>query len=207
MDGEFRVQLKEYKADKIVEAFIEYYGDNLAQAYSKSAYRNSGNVSQDDLCAGYQTKDSLFLVYNREGNSLKVYVEPVNKKDVNHMRELINRYFKGVTEMLDKKKIKWSKPQATITLEECPLTGVYKTKRDALRQIFEDQREKLFFLPISTILAIGLTVYLNITDKGDAIKDAGKAVTSTLESAIVFLILFLVQWLSSSNKRAFIFKI
>ena len=33
MDGEFRVQLKEYKADKIVEAFIEYYGDNLAQAF------------------------------------------------------------------------------------------------------------------------------------------------------------------------------
>jgi hypothetical protein len=100
MDGEFRVRLKNYNTDKIVEAFIEYYGDNLAQAYAKSAHQDSGNVSQDELCAGYQTKDSLFLVYNREGNSLKVYVEPVNKKDVNHMRELINRYFKGVTEIV-----------------------------------------------------------------------------------------------------------
>jgi hypothetical protein len=89
MDGEFRVQLKEYNTEKIVKAFIEYYGDNLAQAYAKSAYQDSGDVSQNDLCAGYQTNDSLFLVYNREGNFLKVYVEPANKKDVNHMRELV----------------------------------------------------------------------------------------------------------------------
>jgi hypothetical protein len=109
--------------------------------------------------------------------------------------------------LLDKKKMKWSKPQATITLEECPLTGVYKTKKDVLRQTFEDQREKLFFLPIGTALAIGATVYLNIADKGDAIKDAKKAVISTLESFIVFVILFLFQWLISSNKRAFTFKI
>lgn len=207
MDGEFRVQLKNYDAERIIEAFIESYGDNLAQAYARSAYQDSGNVSQDDLCAGYQTNDSLFLVYNREGNSLKVYVEPVNKKDVNHMRELINRYFDGVTKMLDRKKIKWSKPQATITLEECPLTGEYKTKKDALRQIFEDQREKLFILPIGTMLAIGITVYLNITDSGDALTDAKKAVISTLESVIVFLLLFVLQWLVGSNKRAFTFKI
>jgi len=207
MDGEFRVQLKNYDAAKVVGAFIESYGDNLAQAYAKSAYHHSGNVSPDDLCAGYQTNDSLFLVYNREGNFLKVYVEPVNKKDVNHMRELINRYFNGVTKMLDGKKIKWSKPQATITLEECPLTGVYKTKKDALRQIFEDQREKLFLLPIGTILAIGITVYANITDKGDALADAKKAVSSTLESVIVFVVLFFVQFLFGSDKRAFTFKI
>ncbi len=80
MDGEFRVELKEYDADRIVEAFIEYYGNKLDQAYENCAFQYSGNVLQDDLCAGYQTNDSLFLVYNREGNSLKVYVEPVNKK-------------------------------------------------------------------------------------------------------------------------------
>ncbi len=123
------------------------------------------------------------------------------------MRELINRYFKGVTEMLDKKKIKWSKPQATITLEECPLTGVFNTRKDVLMQIFEDQRKKLFLLPVGSVLAIGLTVYFNISDKIDAIKDAKKAVTSTLESLIVFILLFLIQWLAGSNKRAFAFKI
>jgi hypothetical protein len=56
-------------------------------------------------------------------------------------------------------------------------------------------------------LAIGATAYLNITDRRDAIKDVEKAVTSTLEAFIVFVILFVLQWLFSSSKRAFTFKI
>lgn len=91
MEGEFRIQLKNYDPHKIVQAFEEYYGDNLDKAYEKSAYYGSGDVKRSDICAGYQTNDSLFLVYNREGNYLRVYVEPTNNRDINLMKELINR--------------------------------------------------------------------------------------------------------------------
>ncbi|HWB91940.1 MAG TPA: hypothetical protein VG605_08815 [Puia sp.] len=207
MDGEFRIQLKNYDSHKIIEAFIEYYGDHLDQAYNKSAYYRTGDVKRSDICAGYQTSDSLFLVYNREGNYLKVYVEPSNKKDINLMKELINRYFKSVTQMLDNKHIKWHKPQATITLEECPLPGIYKTKKEALKEIFEDQREKVVFTPIGTFLAIFIARYLSIMDKIDAGKDAEKALTSTLEALIVVLLLIVCQVFLVSTKRVFTFKI
>jgi len=207
MVGEFRVRLTVYDIDKIVQAFKEYYGDNLTQAYGRSAYQTSGDVKQADLCAGYQTNDSLFLVYNREGNYLKVYVEPANKKDLNHMKELINRYFKGVTEMLDKKKIKWSKPQATITLEDCPLTGDYKTKVERLKEVFENQREKMFLAPIGMVAATATTAYFNIIDKNDASKDAGKALTSSLEALFGFILLIVLKVVFTPGKRVFTFKI
>jgi muramoyltetrapeptide carboxypeptidase LdcA involved in peptidoglycan recycling len=123
------------------------------------------------------------------------------------MKELVNRYFKGVVEMLDKKGIKWSNPQATITLEECPLPGIYRTKMQALKEIFEDQREKMIFTPIGTFLAIFIARYLSIMDTIDAAKDAKKAVTSTLEALIVVILLIGCQVLLVSRKRAFTFKI
>jgi hypothetical protein len=207
MDGEFRVWLKEYNIEEITKVFIESYGNNLVQAFAKSEYQKNSAVTLDDFCAGYHTKDSLFLVYNREGNFLKVYVEPANKKDLNHMRDLINRYFKGVTDMLDKKDITWSKPQATITLEECPLTGVYKKKSEYLKDIFDNQREKLFIVPLGTVLATCTLVHFNITSSADAGKDWEKAVTSTLEAFFAFVFLLLGQWILTVNKRAFTFKI
>ncbi len=75
------------------------------------------------------------------------------------MKELINRFFKGVTEILDKNKIGWSKPQATITLEDCPLTGGYKTKTETLKEVFENQREKMFLAPIGMLAATATTTY------------------------------------------------
>jgi hypothetical protein len=206
MDGEFRVQLKSYDAAQLIQAFKEYYGDNLTNAYDKSAYKVSGYVKQTDFCSGYQTNDSLFMVYNREGNALKIYVESFNQQDLNNLKNTINRYFKSITEMLDDKEIKWSKPQATILVEKSPLTGVVKTKKDYLKETFENQREKLFFLPISTVLAAGLAFYWNIADKGDTTKDVKKAVISTLEAIIGFVLLFLVQLLFVRNKREFTFK-
>ena len=207
MDGEFRVKLKEYDTAIIIQIFVEHYGDKLAQAYAKSAYRKTGTLGQDDFCAGFQTSDSLFLVYNREGNDLKVYVEPTNKKDINLMKELVNRFFKGVTEMLDKKKIGWSKPQATITLEDCPLTGGYKTRMEILKEVFENQREKMFLAPIGMLAATAVTAYINIIDKIDASKDAGKAVTSAVEALFGFILLVILKVLLTPNKRAFTFKI
>jgi hypothetical protein len=207
MDGEFRVRLKKYDSKKIIQAFGEYYVSDLAHVYARSAYNINAVVNLADFCAGYQTNDSLFLVYNREGNYLKLYVEPANKKDLTQMKELINRYFKGVTEMLDNKKIKWSKPQATITLEESPLTGHFKTKRETLWEIFENQREKMFLAPLGMVTATAATMYFNIVDKNDAGKDVGKAVTSGLEALFGFIVLVILKVLFTPGKRAFAFKI
>jgi hypothetical protein len=207
MDGEFRVEIKDYDATKIIQAFEDHYGDKLAQAYSKSAYQSSGTLGQVDFCAGFQTNDSLFLVYNREGDDMKVYVEPYNKKDINLMKELVNRYFKKITKTLDKKKIKWSKPQATITLEGCPLPGVYKTRKEALKEILQDQKEKVLFSPIGSFLAVGVARYLSIMKEDDITKEVEKIVTSGLEALIVVILMITSQTLIVSNKRAFTFKI
>jgi hypothetical protein len=207
MDAEFRVELKDYDPTRIIPAFIEHYGDKLAQAYSKSAYQSTGALGQDDFCAGYQTSDSLFLVYNREGNDLKVYIEPTNKKDINLMKELVNRYFKKITRTLDENDIIWFKPQATITLEECPLTGIYKTKMEAFKDIWLDQREKVLFTPIGAFLAVGGARYLSIMGTDDASKEVEKIVTSSLEALAVVALMVLFQILIVSGKRAFTFKI
>jgi hypothetical protein len=207
MDGEFRVEIKAYDATKIVQAFVEHYGNKLAEVYSKSAYQSTGTLGPDDFCAGYQTNDSLFLVYNREGNDLKVYIEPANKRDINLMKTFVNRYFKGITDMLDKKTIKWSKPQATITLEGCPLTGVYTTKAEAFKEILRDQKEKVLFTPIGAFLAVGGARYLSIMEKGDVSKEVEKIVTSGLEALVVVALMVVFQVLIVSNKRAFTFKI
>jgi hypothetical protein len=207
MDGEFRVEIKKYDATKIVGAFTDHYTNKLAEAYAKSAYSRTGTLSIDDFCAGYQTKDSLFLVYNREGDELKIYIEPSNTRDINFMKLLLNRYFKQITVMLDKNKIKWSDPQAVITLEECPLPGLYTTKAEAFKEILKDQREKVFFTPIGALLAIGGARYLSIMEAGDVGKELGKIVTSTLEALSVVLLMILLQVLFVSRKRAFSFKI
>jgi|SRR6185312_8543411 len=207
MDGEFRVEIKDYDAATIIQAFVEDYGSKLTQTYGKSAYQSSGTLGQDDFCAGYQTNDALFLVYNREGDDLKVYVEPTNKKDINLMKELVNRYFSKITKTLDKKKIKWSKPQATITLEGCPLTGVYKTRVEALKEIWRDQKEKVLFTPIGAFVAVGAARYLSIMQKDDIAKEVEKIVTSALEALVVVALMVVIQVLIVSNKRAFTFKI
>ncbi len=206
MDGEFKVQLKHYDPVQIVRIFTEYYGDRLQDAYSKSAYRKSGILKKNDFCAGYQTNDSLFLVYNREGNTLKIYVEPVNQQDLNNLKDTINKYFKGVTEMLDDESIKWSKPQANILVEKCPLTGTVKTRWDQVKEIFENQREKLFLVPIGSVLASFLAIHWSILEKSEGAKDLKKAVISTLEAYIGLVLLLLVQLLFTGNKRQFTFK-
>ena len=123
------------------------------------------------------------------------------------MKDLLNRYFSEITLMLEDEKIAWNKPQASITLEECPVSGTYKSKLDNFKELIEDQRETLFYLPIGTVAAAILAIYLNIASREDAGKDLRKAVISTLEAVIVFLLLVLSRVLLSKSKRAFTFKI
>ncbi|HVU95462.1 MAG TPA: hypothetical protein VHE34_09565 [Puia sp.] len=138
---------------------------------------------------------------------MKVYVETLNQQDLNNLKNTLNEYFKNITEMLDRKRIKWSKPQATIRLENCPLTGFVKTRKLYLKGIIEDQREKLFIVPIGSLLASFLAIHWNILEKDEASKDLKKAVISTLEAYIGLLILLLIGLIFVGNKREFTFKI
>jgi len=207
MDGEFKVELKDYNAAKIIGSFKEYYGNRLAEAYARSKYQLSGLIKEEGFCAGHHTHDSLFLVYNREGTWLKVYVETVNRQDINNLKNIINSYFKIITKMLDKKKIKWLNPQATIRVQNIPLPGVFQTRKKYLKQIFEDQREKLFLVPIGSVLASFLAIHWNILDKVESSSDLKKTVSSTLEAYIGLILLFLIKLLWVGNNREFSFKI
>src|SRR5215813_11544280 len=129
MDGEFKVQLKKCNQATITKLFNDKYQNKLRDAYFKSAHKDSGTMKEKDFCAGYHNNDSLFLVYTLEANILKIYVETVNKKDLNLMKNTINMYFQQVIGILNETGQKWSNPQATISLENCPFYGSVKTRR------------------------------------------------------------------------------
>jgi len=205
MDGEFKVVLKEYDQAELVKAFKEDFNDNFSAAFEKSAYKTSGALQLTDFCAGYLTRDSLFLVYNREGDIMKVYVETPNARDLNNLKNTINKYFGGITKMLDKRKMKWSSPEATITLENLPLYGFIKTWKDKLKDLIRDQKEKLFIVPFGSLFAVYLAIHWNFVRSDDASKDLKKAVISTLEAYLGFLILVCIQLFFAGKKRKFTF--
>lgn len=205
MDGEFKVLLKKYDQAQLVTAFNENFTNNFTQAYEKSAYQASGILKQSDFCTGYITKNSLFLVYNREGDTMKIYVEIYNLKDVGKLKTDINSYFESITRMLDRKKIKWERPQATITLENYELYGVMKTRKERIMEIFKEQREKLFLVPIGSFAVSFAFIHWHVLEKDDGAKDLLKAVSATAEAYVGLLLLLIVQFLFEIRKRNFIF--
>ena len=205
MYGEFRVKLASFDQVTVTKIFTDAYQNKLPGAYARSAYKNGTSVSVSDFCAGYHTNDSLFLVYMMESDRLKVYVETANKKDLALMKATINRYFEQVTDLFKKHELQWSKPEATITLEECPVYGFVKTKKDRFKDIWESQKEKLFITPIASLTASYLALKINILPADDLVKDMKKAVILTAEAYIGVIIGLIIGVLLTANKKAFTF--
>lgn len=199
------MKLSRFDQARVTKIFNDAYQNKLPGAFGRSAYKSGTLVSENEFCSGYHTNDSLFLVYMMESDRLKIYVETVNKKDLNVMKITINRYFDQVTDLLKANGLKWSKPEATITLEECPVFGFIQTKKERLNEMWLDQKEKLFIAPIASLLASYLALKVNILPADDIIKDMKKAVILTTESYIGVIIGFIVAVLLIGNKKVFTF--
>jgi len=205
MNGEFRVKLTDFDQEKVTKIFTDAYQNKLPGAFARSAYKSGTLVSESEFCAGYHTNDSLFLVYMMESDRLKVYVETINKKDLVLMKSTVNRYFEQVTDLFKKHGLRWSKPEVTITLEECPVYGFVKTRKDRFLEIWQGQKEKLFIAPIASLAASYVALKVNILPADDLVKDMKKAVILTAEAYIGILIGFIIGVVLTANKKVFTF--
>ncbi len=207
MDGEFKVQLKQYNQDVITKLFKTAYQDKLKAAYAKSAYRDSTIFSETDFCAGSFANGTLLLVYTLEADNLKFYVETENKEDIKVMKKAINDYFRQATRILSKNNIKWSHPEATITLDKCPFFGTVKTLRKRVTEVFDKEWQKLIIAPIASVLSSYVAIQFNILKADDSIQDIKKAVTLTFEAYIGLVMVLSVQVLFRGKRNEFTFNI
>lgn len=210
MDGEIRLKLRGFDQEKVTKIFTNAYPNNLASAYARSAYdriarEGEKTLTSNDFCAGYHTNDSLFLVYWMEADVLKVYVETVNNKDMVLMKATINRYFQQITRLFDNQGMNWSKPEATITLEDCPFYGFVKTRKERFAEIWKAQKEKLFVTPIASLLASYFALKVNILPGDDLLKDMKKAVILTAEAYIGIILVLFFEVILKSSKKVFTF--
>ncbi|HEY4151091.1 MAG TPA: hypothetical protein VGM41_19265, partial [Chitinophagaceae bacterium] len=150
---------------------------------------------------------TLLLVYTLEADNLKFYVETENKEDIQVMKKAINDYFSQATRILRKNKIKWSHPEATITLEKCPFLGTVKTLRKRITEVFDKEWQKLIIVPIASLLSSYLAIQFNVLQAEDSIKDIRKAVTLTFEAYIGVALILLIQVLFRGKRNEFIFNI
>ena len=63
MHGEFRLRLKDYHEQHIIQVFEKAYGKKLQAAYDSSDLAKRDKLKGLNFYAGYHTDDSLFLVY------------------------------------------------------------------------------------------------------------------------------------------------
>ena len=205
MNGEFRVLIKSFDQSKIIETFKYHFTDNFSAAYDRSMYKMTGILKQSDFCFGYLTNNSLFLVYNREGDTMKVYIENLPKGDVNGLKTAIDTHFGSITRMLDKVGIRWKAPEATITLENHPLYGSLKTPLGRISDSIKKQKEKLFMVPIGSFVASFFAVQWNILAGDVGRKDMIKTLITTIEAYIGLVVLLITQVFLISNNRKFTF--
>ncbi len=204
MNGEFKVLVKKYDANKLISAFGKNFTENLSGAYSKSGAK-SDILKESDFCFGYLTNDSLFLIYNREERWMRVYIESIAVQSVRGLQDAINRYFESITRMLDREKISWNDPQATISLENYPLYGSYKTRWQRSTDFFKEKKEKLFVIPIASFIVSFLLIHYRILTGEDAKKNMLETLTVTAEAYIGVILVLIFQFLLVPNKRKFIF--
>src|SRR3954471_18324255 len=124
---EFRLQLKNYDQETLTAIFNKEYQDKLAQAYTRSIYRNGKDFLRSDFCAGTIVDGSLLLIYLLQADTLICYVELQASQDLQVVKKVINFYFKQVSRILDRNKIKWKEPEATIVIENIPFIGKIDT--------------------------------------------------------------------------------
>jgi hypothetical protein len=209
MDGEFRLDLKVYDPVIIRKIFVDAYQEKLQIAYSRSAFSKNAKPVMliTDFYAGYYTKDSLFLVYAREANILQIYIETANRQDINILKSTINEYFRQVIRELEKSKIKWNKPLATITLKECQFNDFVRTRQAKLAEIWKKQKEKLFIVPAASAISSFIAIYLNVLRAEELSGNLKKTLTLMAEAYIGLLLSVTVTWLFSNYKKQFSFNL
>lgn len=207
MTGEFKMKLKSYEQAQLTTIFTKAYQNKLARAYARSSYKDGAMFSQADFCAGSLTEGNLVLIYMLQADTLRCYVETEVTQDLAAMKRAINMYFLQIITVLDKHKIKWHDPEATIKLEKYPSYGSVKTLAKRIRAVFEDRWEKLVLAPFASIVASYLAIQFHVLTREESLTDVRKAVTLTLEAYIGLLAILIVQVLFKANKKEFTFNI
>lgn len=207
MELEFKMKLKDYDQEKITKIFSMAYSNRLSATFSKSDYNDGSLFTESDFCVGSYTSGGLLLIRKLEVNVLKFYIECGNKGDLNVMKKVINEYFLQVITVLNKNRIRWYEPEATIKLENFLFYGIVKTRCTRVREIFQQQREKLILAPTTSTIASYLAIQFNILGAEDAIKDIKKSIVLTMEAYIGLILIFIIHVVAKSYKKEFIFKI
>ena len=204
---EFRLQLKNYDQETLTAIFNKEYQDKLAQAYTRSIYRNGKEFLRSDFCAGTIVDGSLLLIYLLQADTLICYVELQASQDLQVVKKVINFYFKQVSRILDRNKIKWKEPEASIAIEGISFTGTIDTLPKRLKNIVNEKWEKLFLAPTASILASYIAIQFNLLTNEDYSKDVKKAVILTSEAYLGLLFILIIKVLFKSYKKEFKFKI
>jgi hypothetical protein len=123
------------------------------------------------------------------------------------VKKTINAYFRQVTRILDRNDIRWSKPEASIKIENIPFIGAVETLSRQLKGIFDQKWEKLLLAPICSVLASYLAIQFNILTREDFIKDVKKAVILTTEAYLGLVVILIIQVFFKTNKKDFTFQI
>jgi hypothetical protein len=207
MTGEFKMQLRRYDQVQLTKIFNKEYQGKLRHAYSRSIYKDGATFQQSDFCSGSLTSGSLLLIFILQADTLKCYVETEVTQDLGVMKKAINMYFQQVITILDKNKIRWHHPEATIKLDNYPFYGYIQTFTKRIRAIFEERWEKLFLTPVASLLASYCAIRFNFLDREEYVNDVKKAVTLTLEAYIGLVAVLIAQVLFRANKKEFTFNI
>jgi hypothetical protein len=206
MNGEFKIQLKEYKPETITHVFENAYGKKLKEAYAKSEFAQTNDLPINSFYAGYLTNDSLILLYTKESTTMKVYIETTNREDIKLLISTVNEYYQQMVHELKAANVKWTTSQATITIEQSQFTGKIETRWDRIKQIFHKQKEKLFIVPVSGLLISFLIIHYQILGKKEIADRWDKTLILTLETYSGLLLAFLAEWLFAKSKKDFNFK-
>jgi hypothetical protein len=204
---EFKMKLKNYEQERITKIFVDAYPDRLSTTFSKMDPENRSFYVESDFCVGTYTSGRLLLIWKMEVNVLRIYVECDNKGDIKVMKKTLNECFQQAITILNKNDIKWYDPIATITFEIIPFYGEVKTRSKRVKDIFDQQWEKLILAPLASILTSYLAIQFNILEVGDAVKDIKQALILTIEAYIGLILIIIIQALFKRNKKEFTFKI
>jgi len=178
----------------------------LAQAYARSSYKDGAMFSQADFCAGSLTEGNLLLIYMLQADTLRCYVETEVTQELTAMKKAINMYFLQIVAVLNKHKIKWHDPEATIKLEKYPSYGSVRTLAKRIRAVFVDRWEKLILAPFASIIASYLAIQFHVLSHEESLTDV-KSRNFNVEAYIGLLAILVVQVLFKANKTEFTFNI
>lgn len=207
MIGEFKVDLIKYDQDKLTGIFAKEYTDTLEAAYMNSSFKDGQTYQKSRFCAGAFAGSKLLLIFNMQADMLLCIVETPGGSDLGTMKKAVNLYYRQVTKILKKNKIKWREPLSTISLERFPSEGRIQGLRTKLKEMFKERWEKLILAPIASILASYAAIQLNILGQDEALKDVKKAVTLTLEAYTGLVLVLFFTILFQVKRKEFTFTI